>query len=281
MLTTRRLFTTLLAIALFVMSVRETLDPDMWWHLRTGEAIWQMGAIPQFDLFSYTVPQNVWIVQQWLTDVGMWLVYELAGLAGLSLLFAAIVAVAFMLVYARCAGRPYLAALVTLVAYFTAALPLGVRPQMINILFLALFVFVVDGVRLAGWRSRAFWLLPLLTALWANMHSGYLTGIALLGAYVVGEAMQRRLAQPDETTLAWPQIGQLAGVTALSLLAALINPRGLDLVLFPLGTLGSDAIQSNIVEWYSPDFHLVYFWFFGGMMALGVVSLVFSRRSVT
>ncbi|WP_420641764.1 hypothetical protein [Candidatus Leptofilum sp.] len=281
MLTTRRLFTYLLAIALFVMSVRETLDPDMWWHLRTGEAIWQMQTIPQFDLFSYTVPQNVWIVQQWLTDLGMWLVYELAGLAGLSLLFAAIVAVAFMLVYARCAGRPYLAALITLVAYFTAALPLGVRPQMINILFLALFVYVVDGVRQSGWRSWTLWLLPLVTALWANMHSGYLTGVALLGAYVVGEAFQRRLAQPDETTLTWSQIGQLAGVTVFSLLAALVNPRGIDLVLFPLGTLGSDVIQSNIVEWYSPDFHLVYFWFFGLMMALGVVSMVYSRRPVT
>lgn len=281
MLTTRRLFTWLLGIALFVMSVRETLDPDMWWHLRTGEAIWQMQAIPQFDLFSYTVPQNVWVVQQWLTDLGMWLVYELAGLAGLSLLFAFIVAVAFMLVYARCAGRPYLAAFVTLIAYLTAALPLGVRPQMINILFLALFVYLVEGVRQEGWRSRVLWLLPLITAVWANMHSGYLTGIALLVAYVIGEAAQRHLAQPDETTLSWSHIRRLAIVTVLSLLAALLNPRGLQLLLFPLGTLGSSAIQSNIVEWYSPDFHLVYFWFFGGMMALGVVSLVFSQRTVT
>ena len=281
MLTTRRLFTYLLAIALFVMSVRETLDPDMWWHLRTGEAIWQMGAIPQFDLFSYTVPQNIWIVQQWLTDLIMWWVYEWAGLAGLSLLFALVVAVAFMLVYARCDGRPYLAAFVILVAYLTAALPLGVRPQMINILFLALFVYLVEGVRVAGWRSWVLWLLPLITAVWANMHSGYLTGITLLGAYTVGEAVQRQFAQPDETTLPWLHIRQLSIVTGLSLLAALVNPRGLDLVLFPLGTLGSDAIQSNIVEWYSPDFHLVYFWFFGGMMALGVLSLVYSRRAVT
>jgi len=280
MLTTRRLFTYLLAIALFVMSVRETLDPDMWWHLRTGEAIWQMRDIPQFDLFSYTVPQNVWIVQQWLTDLGMWQVYKLAGLAGLSLLFAGVVAVAFMLVYARCAGRPYLAAFVTLIAYLTAALPLGVRPQMINILFLALFVYIVEGVRLVGWRW-VLWLLPLITAVWANMHSGYLTGIVLLGVYTVGETIQRRFAQPDETTLPWSHIRQLAVVTIVSLLAALINPRGIDLVLFPLGTLGSSAIQSNIVEWYSPDFHLVYFWFFGGMMALGVVSMVYSRRSVT
>ncbi|MCB9007116.1 MAG: hypothetical protein H6656_07105 [Ardenticatenaceae bacterium] len=34
------------------------------------------------------------------------------------------------------------------------------------------------------------------------------------------------------------------------------------------------------MEWYSPDFHLVYFWFWRDD-GLGVVSLVFSRRSVT
>ncbi|MCP4417856.1 MAG: hypothetical protein GY805_14625 [Chloroflexi bacterium] len=280
-MTTRRLFTWLLGIALFVMSVRETLDPDMWWHLRTGEAIWQMQAIPQFDLFSYTVPNNVWIVQQWLTDVGMWLIYEWAGLAGLSLLFALVVALAFMLVFARCAGRPYLAAFVTLIAYLTAALPLGVRPQMVNILFLALFVYLVEGVRLASWRSWVLWMLPLITAVWVNLHSGYLTGIALLVAYVIGETLQRRFAQPDDITLTWRTIRQLALMTVLSFLAALLNPRGLQLWLFPLGTLGSSAIQSNIVEWYSPDFHLVYFWFFGGMMALGVLSFVYSQRTVT
>ncbi|MCB9007115.1 MAG: hypothetical protein H6656_07100 [Ardenticatenaceae bacterium] len=102
---------------------------------------------------------------------------------------------------------------------------------MINILFLALFVFVVDGVRLAGWRSRAFWLLPLLTALWANMHSGYLTGIACSAR--TSWAKQSSAAWPSRTRRRspgrkWPARRR----DGAFLLAALINPRGLDLVLF-------------------------------------------------
>ena len=124
---TRRLFTALLALALLVMSVRETLDPDIWWHLRTGEAILQRGAIPQFDIFSYTVLDHVWIVQQWLADLLMWGIFRWVGLGGLMVFFALVVMAAFMLVYQRCAGRPYIAAAVILLAYFSAALPIGVR----------------------------------------------------------------------------------------------------------------------------------------------------------
>jgi hypothetical protein len=93
-MTVKRLFAILLGVALFAMSVRETIDPDLWWHLRTGEAILQIG-IPRTDLFSYTVPTHEWIVQQWLTDLLMWLIYSGVGLDGLSVFFAALVMVTF------------------------------------------------------------------------------------------------------------------------------------------------------------------------------------------
>jgi hypothetical protein len=284
--TTRRLFVYLLGIALFVLSVRETLDPDLWWHLRTGEAIWTRGRVPTHDLFSFTVPHHEWIVQQWLTDTLMWLVYQAAGFTGLSVLFALVVAAAFLLVYARCDGRPYLAAFAVLLGLFAAALPLGIRPQMFNMLFLALFIYLVEGVKDGALTPRALWWLPPASLLWANMHSGYLAGIALLGVYVVGEGAQqlraqRLLAQPDGRTLAWPAIRLLAGITVVSWLAALVNPQGYRLWLFPLFTLSSDAIQANIVEWRSPDFHLVYFWFFPMMAGVGILSWLYSDRRPT
>jgi hypothetical protein len=179
------------------MSVRETLDPDMWWHLKTGQVIIEQG-LPERDLFSFTVPDHEWIVQEWLTDVAMWLVYRAAGLAGLSLVFAALIATTYWLVYRQCPGRPYLAAFVVLVAVLAASLPLGIRPQMVNIFFLALFATVVEGFRrtAAGPESAArarrwLFLLPPLSLLWANMHSGYLAGFAYLGATLAGEATGR------------------------------------------------------------------------------------------
>ena len=42
-MTIRLVFVLLLAIDVFSMAVRETLDPDMWWHLRSGELIWRSG----------------------------------------------------------------------------------------------------------------------------------------------------------------------------------------------------------------------------------------------
>ncbi|MCB8990215.1 MAG: hypothetical protein H6665_06315 [Ardenticatenaceae bacterium] len=286
-LTPKRLFVLLFALALFVLSVRETLDPDMWWHLRTGQVIWESGAIPQTDLFSFTVPDHLWVVQQWLTDVLMWLIYQAAGLRGLSVFFALLVMATYLLVFARCAGRPYLAAGVVLLALFAASLPIGVRPQMFNIFFFALFLFLVEGVRQGKFRARAFFWLPPLTALWANMHSGYLSGVALLGVYVFGEGLQilwpwkgeaRDGATEVNPRLSLGQVGLLALMMALSMLAALLNPRGIDLVLFPLFTLSSDAIQSHIVEWFSPDFRLVYFQIFAGMMALGLLAFALSRK---
>jgi hypothetical protein len=283
-MTVKRLFAILLGVALFAMSVRETIDPDLWWHLRTGEAILQDG-IPQTDLFSYTVPSHEWIVQQWLTDLLMWLIYSAVGLAGLSVVFAALVMVTFLLVYKRCDGRPYLAAFTILLGLLTAALPLGVRPQMVNIFFLALYIFILEGYRQGKVRRKWLYLLPLLTLLWANMHSGFMVGVAVLAIYTVGEGvgrlMRRIFEHPAVVFFSWADVGLIAMLTVGGFLAAFVNPSTYKLVFFSAGTLGSSAIQSNILEWRSPDFHQVYFWFFGITMALGVISWVFSPRRPT
>ena len=187
-MTVKRLFAILLGVAFFAMAVRETIDPDLWWHLRTGEAILAHG-IPQTDIFSYTVPEHEWVVQQWLTDVVMWLVYRVGGAAGLIIVFAGLVTATFLLIYKRCAGRPYLAAFTVLLGLLTAALPIGVRPQMVNIFFLPLFLFILEGYREGKVARKRLYLLPLLTLLWANMHSGFMVGVAVLALYVVGEGL--------------------------------------------------------------------------------------------
>jgi hypothetical protein len=73
----------------------------------------------------------------------------------------------------------------------------------------------------------------------------------------------------------------LAVLTVAGLAASLINPHGYKLTLFPLFTLGSSAIQQNILEWRSPNFHTPYFWFFGLALAVGALSWLWSPRRPT
>lgn len=279
-MTIRRLFVALFLVALFVMGVRETLDPDMWWHLRTGETILADG-IPRQDLFSFTVPDHAWVTHEWLSQVVMWLGYRAGGFPGLILLFAGLISLTYWLIYLGCPGRPYLAAFVVLLAAVTSAIVWGARPQIFNLLFTAVFIHIVERVKDGRYRLGAFWLLPLCMLFWANLHSGYLLGVVLLGTYAVGEAAQQAGGQTDERSLPWPAIRRLLVVTGVCFLTAVFNPSGPELWIYPFFTLGSSAMQAYIQEWHSPDFHVSLFWPFAAMLALGALALIFSRRRVT
>ena len=279
MMSIRRLFQMLLAIALFAMGVRETLDPDLWWHLRTGELVLQSG-VPRTDSFSFTFLGEPWVAHEWLSDLIMWLIYEASGFAGLSLVFAFIIAAISWLLYLRCEGRPYLAAFVVLLAAVVSAPTWGARPQMFNLLLAAAFVYVIEGWQTGRFSPRALIALPILTILWANLHSGYLFGIVIIGVYSVGSWLQLNFSKNSaEAGQLNPYFLAAAGVT--SFLAALINPNGIRLWVYPFETLRSEAMQRFIVEWHAPDFNLSLFQPFMVMLGLVVLVWIFSKRPIT
>jgi hypothetical protein len=70
----------------------------------------------------------------------------------------------------------------------------------------------------------------------------------------------------------------MAAVTALSFLAAVLNPSGPTLWIYPFQTLGSPSMQQYIQEWQSPDFHATLFWPFAIMVLLGTLTLIFSPK---
>ena len=276
----RRLFDALFAVALFAMAVVETLDPDMWWHLRTGEYILQHG-LPRQDVFSFTVPAHAWITHEWLSQVFMWLVYEAGGFPLLIIVFAFLIALTFWFIYLVCDGRPYLAGFILLLAAIASAVVWGARPQIFNMLFTALFVFVVERYKRGQTNNRwLMWSLPIIMIIWANAHSGYLLGVVLLGTYTVGEGLQRQFGREADLDriLTWPQIKQLAVITAVCFLVAALNPSGPALWIYPFETLGSPAMQAYIQEWHSPSLHNTQFWPFAAMAGLGVLCMIFSPK---
>ncbi len=281
----RRLFAFLFAASLLTLAFTQALDPDMWWHLRTGEAILRDG-IPRHDIFSFTAPHHEWVTHEWLSQVVMWLLYRAGGFPALIFFFAALVALTFWLVYLRCVGRPYLAAFATLFAALASSLVWGSRPQIFNMFMLALFVYIVEGFRERGLTTgengrasyRGLLVLPLLTVIWANLHSGYLLGVVLLGTYVVGEALQLRFGPRIERGLDWRGVRWLAAMTVASFLASILNANGFELWIYPFLTLGSDVMQTYISEWHSPDFHSSYVRPFGLFLMAGIASWAVRTR---
>jgi len=180
-MTVRKLFAFLLLLSPVAVVVQVALDPDLWWHLRSGEYVVEFG-IPDHDPgFSFTAADQKWFMHEWLSDVVVYLIHQSVGLWGLSLVFAAVVAVTFALMYWTSVGRPYLAGFIAFWGLVATAPFVNARPQMLNILFAAAFVTIVERFKDGHLSHRWLWLLPALTVAWANAHSGFLLGIAILG----------------------------------------------------------------------------------------------------
>ncbi|MFT5193710.1 MAG: MFS family permease, partial [Candidatus Promineifilaceae bacterium] len=280
-ITPRKLFIFIFLSALFGFSLRVAHDPDLFWHLKTGEYILENGIPHQDPSFSFTATDREWVTHEWLTQVLMTTIYKfLGGLNGLSIIFALLIALAFGLLFWASDGQPYLAGFSTFWG-ITASLPfLNARPQMFNLLFGAWIVLVAEQVRRGKWPTRLVWTFPLLFVLWVNMHGGFLLGFVILGVYVVGEGLQLFFSGEREEGLNWQQIQTFAFSGVVGFIASIINPNTYRMWLYAFETLTSDAMRDTILEWQSPNFHMWVFWFFGFMLMATFFVMIYSKRLV-
>jgi hypothetical protein len=243
----------LLFTAIFSMAAVPPLDPDLWWHLANGRLMVSTGSIPHVDTYSFSAAGHAWVMHEWLADLAMYLLFQRGGLPCLVAVFAGIVTAAAVCLYVllrRTGLPPAAAAALTLVGALAGSTAWGARPQLLNVLFCGLLL--VGLIEYRAGRLYA-WLLPPFVWLWANLHSGFLVGVIICGLFLVGEAVDswrlREGAMPRRRLTALAvAIGAGGGL-------AVINPFGIQTVLFSLGTLTSPLIQNNIQEWASPDFH--------------------------
>ncbi len=248
-LETRRVFVILVAVGLFAMAARNVTDPDVWWHLRTGQLIAQSGAFVHSDSFSFTRQGQPWINHEWLSDLLLYGIYRIAGWSGLIVVFGAITSLTLMLVFLRSPGKPYFAALALVLGAYASAPSWGVRPHTISLLLASVFLLVLDG---SEERPGLLWWCIPLTLLWVNLHAEYALGIALLGLFLLGELLDAAFG-----IRAWspPRLRNLAIALVACLAVVPINPNGLRMFLYPVETLRSEAMQKYIAEWASPNFH--------------------------
>lgn len=248
---------TLFLILLLALSLQNRVtDPDLWWHLRTGQWILEEGRIPYTDPFSFTMQGRPWIAHSWLAELAMYLLYRYVGAFSLpllrSLLQVATLGLLLKMLWERWPRLWGNLALILLCMLASTKFWLA-RP---NSASLALFVVVLYLWYLYKWHGcNRLWLLPPLMALWANLHGGYIQGLLLLGVLFIGEALAGRL-WPDPVPMErrrWLRFGLYA---LLCIPAVMLNPYGPRLLLYPFGYyLGPTSVFTRYIgEWLSTDF---------------------------
>jgi len=199
-------------------------DPDIWWHLRTGEWMLAHHAAPRVDLYSAELAGHPWLAYSWLYELVAVKLFHWLGLAGIvayssGMVLAITVAMVHMV---RRVQRDFtLAVLLSFAAVFCMGRLYTPRPWLFTILFFILELDILMRARRTGRVRELLWLPPIF-ALWANVHIQFIDGLMVLGlAWVEAEAARWWSAAETRVRPAW-----LGGALAASLLATLVNPYG-------------------------------------------------------
>jgi hypothetical protein len=245
--------------------------PDIYWTLLTGAWMVSNGRLLESDPFSGAphVAGPVLNVQ-WLAD----LIFQgLAALGGLPMAVtgtAAVVAITYAVLLAAAvaaSGHLRLSCVAVWLAYILGASNLSPRPQTLAYPIFAVFILAVMR---AEWRQdrRLLWLLPPLTALWANLHGSFFTGFALLGCAAAARVLTTRSLFPARDYVI---------TLGACLVASLINPYGVGSLVY-VASIGSNPVIRDFVTEWAPT---TVSWregimFFSSLLVLG--ALVYRSR---
>ncbi len=266
--------------AVFIVALAPRLDTDFWWHLKDGQYIALHHVVPARDFMSYTLTGHAWTDHEWLAELGLYGLYLLAGLWGPIVFFACIICATFFLLYLRISAlrvNRVLALFIVAAAFVASSASWGPRIQMMTLFFLAAYLLILQ--RFAVSRDRRWFILPpLLMLVWANVHGGFVLGLAVLVVTLAGETLNRLTRHPD----AWSQLElRTLGIATLGTAAVtMINPNGFRQLLYPLTFVLPNAYTNLIEESASPNFHLPVMMLFEVMVLLLIAAAFIGRQRI-
>jgi hypothetical protein len=258
-----------------LVAIAPVADGDIYWHLAAGRLMRATHALLREDPFTVSAAGRPWLDVHWLFQLGASALHDAAGFSGLALAAAALLAGACCLglrTAERSGGDDArdLTAVLTLGGLFAARHLVALRPVLLTLVFMALYLAylerwrsdtetasVVGGVASAGLRRRqGRWLaLAALQVVWTNCQGLSYLGPGLIAAYLLGEIITRRTTAKRSSDRegvaggnpARPPLRELGVVLGACAVGSLITPYGIGAWLLPFSLLGRLAPTSTNV----------------------------------
>jgi len=234
------------------------VDEDLWWHIATGDWILAHHALPVHDVFSTSAMGAPWIAYTWLFDVLTSKIYSIWGLHG-TLTFTTLLMMTFIgcvVVLLSQYGRMVRAIALGGLVFAASAPMVTPRPWLFTCIFTTIELTLLLQARN---RGRIAWLLPLplLFALWANLHIQFVYGLGILGVFALERSLAKVLKWPCDARL--PVRWWCAALVA-STLATLVNPYGWRLYIVVLQYTFQSAPLQLIKEMLPMQFRSITDW---------------------
>jgi hypothetical protein len=229
---------------------------DLFWHLAIAREIAAHG-FPRVDPFAFSTSAIAWSPPEWLGELAFGGAYALGGLGATAALALAAIAGCFFFV-GRAASRiasPAGAAIALVLFAWPASVHLPMRPLVLGDLLLVVLIERMFALRAGDARGLAW--LPLLFALWSNVHPSWPIGLAILWMHALvlayGAPIATKLGLVVEAIDPAARRALLRS-SLLAPIAVVLRPDGIDGALYPfVHVIGLGDRMREIVEWFPPD----------------------------
>ena len=224
----------LLAFALILWLVGYTIagggggllrDSQTGYHVRIGEYVLAHHIVPRTDFLSFTKRGEPFFAWEWLTGMGMALLYRWGGLHALivvSALLVAFIALVMMRHMASKGANVFVIVFLMHLAIAASSIHYLARPHLFTLLFLAFAWWALDRDRTRP--TAMVWLLAPLAGLWSNLHGGFFGLLVTTGILCGGSAIEWALDRRPESLR---YVIRYAALTAACFAASLANPYGI------------------------------------------------------
>jgi hypothetical protein len=246
----------LVALIIVIADSGQTTDTDLWGHIRFGQAVLAQHHLILRDPYSYTAFGALWHNHEWLTEVKMAAAWNAFGVVGLKLWkFASVAATILLLVTGLRETRASpTAQLNTLTLAALATMPqMQFRPQLFTFMLFAATLALLARHNYRG--SAPLWLILPMMALWANLHGGFIMGIAALGLYA-GAIAVRDLAAGAGLRRAL----RLGALTIAAIAATLVTPYGFETWGPVFHALRDPMTRVAVTDWQPLAFAMMRQW---------------------
>jgi hypothetical protein len=248
----------------FLFVSDQSFDQDLGRHIKLGKIIVHSLAVPQTNLFSYTNPDFPFINSHYLFEVLMYLVYGwMPGVV--ILLFKIAIILAAVWVSLKLGGKSFLLLPISFVILHVLRERTELRPEIFSFLFTSfvlaisykyldksearnpksetilndqnkkylnriaqkfrvLYFPISNLFRISTFEFRILFFLPLIQLIWANTHIYFILGLAIQGVVLLVLLKRKKFRE----------FRVFGGVFLSSVLASLVNPNGIQGLLFPL-----------------------------------------------
>ncbi len=234
-------------------------DSDPCWHWQEGNWMLQHHAVLRTELFSHTRAGAPLVDLWWLSEVVTALAGNLLGWGGIVLVASIVCATIVWLLHRQLLAEGnelLLSTLLTLLATAVCATHWLPRPHLATQLLVLVFAWQLRWFERGRTSARQLLvLLPLLTALWANLHGAFIVAFVLIGVHWVGAVVNWVLANADQRPAVRRRVTVLTVLGITCFLTSLLNPNGWHLPVQIYRYMKSPLMMEFAQEYLPPNFH--------------------------